>query len=104
MSGQGRGAASLVRVRTGETVSISKQVFTVGKERRKVDFCISDNNSISRTHAQIICNGSNYYIVDLNSTNYTFVNGNRVEARQEVLLKSGDRIKLADEEFEFKVF
>lgn len=104
LDGQGRAAASITRIKTGETASISKQVFTIGKERRKVDFCISDNNSISRAHAQIICRGTDYYVVDQNSTNFTFVNGNKIAPRQEILLKNGDKIKLADEEFEFKKF
>ena len=103
LGGQGRPTAALSRIKTGETVSIAKQVFTIGKERRKVDFCISDNTSVSREHAQIICRGMDYYVVDKNSTNFTFVNGNKIQAGQEILLKNGDKIKLADEEFVFKM-
>lgn len=94
--------ATLIRKKNGETVKINKQFFTIGKERQKVDFCIPDNNSISRNHANIVYKGGAYYIVDRNSTNYTFVNGNKITPNQEVKLNAGDRIKLANEEFEFR--
>ena len=96
-------AATLIRKKNGETATITKQLFIIGKERSKVDFCIPDNNSVSRNHANIVCKGGVYYVVDKNSTNYTFVNGNKINPNQEVKLNSGDKIKLADEEFEFRV-
>ena len=37
--------------------------------------------------------------MDMNATNGTFVNGSRISPNQEIRLSSGDRIKLADEEF-----
>lgn len=95
--------ATLIRKKNGETANIMKPMFVIGKERQKVDFCIPDNNSVSRKHANIVCKDGVYYIVDNNSTNYTFVNGNKVNPNQEVKLNSGDKIKLADEEFEFRV-
>lgn len=103
LSGGGMGAAaSLTRVKNGEHINISKQVFKIGKERARVDYCIPDNNSISRHHASIINKGGVFYLVDMKSTNYTFVNGNKIVPEQEVKLNSGDRFKLADEEFEFR--
>lgn len=95
--------ATLIRKKNSETASIAKPLFIIGKERQKVDFCIPDNNSVSRNHANIVCKGGIYYIVDKNSTNYTFVNGNKINPNQEVKLNSGDKIKLADEEFEFRI-
>ena len=43
----------------------------------------------SRRHAKIVCRGGRFVIHDLASTNGTFVNGERVEARA---LEPGDRI------------
>lgn len=100
--GSAQPTATLIRKKTGETVTIAKPSYSIGKERSKVDFCVPDNNSISRNHANIVCKGGVYYIVDNNSTNFTFVNGNKIAAGQEVRLNSGDKIKLADEEFEFR--
>lgn len=93
---------TLIRKKNNETIHISKQLFRIGKERAKVDYCVPDNNSISRVHAHIINKGGAFYIVDQNSTNFTFVNGNKIGPNQEVMLNSGDRIKISDEEFEFR--
>ena len=38
----------------------------------------------------------------MNSTNFTYVNGAKLNGGQEQLLNNGDKIKLSDEEFEFK--
>ena len=95
-------AATLVRTKNGEQIQIRKQIFKIGKERVKVDYCITDNNTISRVHVQITYRDSEYYITDMKSTNFTYVNGNKIAANQEVKLRNGDKLKLSDEEFEFR--
>ncbi len=95
--------ASLIRKKNGERITISKAVFKIGKERRKVDYCISDNTNISRTHADIVFKNGGFYVVDQNATNGTSVNGSTVAAGQERKLNNGDAIRLADEEFQFKM-
>ena len=92
----------MVRVKTGENISIRKAKFVLGKERNRVDYCVANNNSVSRTHANIIYRNGSYFIVDLNSTNNTFLNGQQLAPNQEVRLNVNDRIKLADEEFIFR--
>lgn len=92
---------TLLRKRNNEKINISKAEFVIGKERRKVDYCVSDNNSISRAHAKIKVRGGRCYISDLNSTNCTYVNGTRISPNQEVVLSKGDSVKISDEEFEF---
>lgn len=94
-------SATLTRSKNGETTRINRNEFTIGKERSKVDYCVADNNSISRSHAKIMSRGGNYYIVDLGSTNCTYVNGAKVQTNVETAIVSGDKIKLADEEFTF---
>lgn len=101
-SGASAVAATLVRSKNGEQIQIRKQMFKIGKERVKVDYCISDNNTISRIHAQIIYRDGEYYITDMKSTNNTYVNGNKIAANQDVKLRNGDKIRLSDEEFEFR--
>lgn len=101
--GAGGSAASfqLLRKRNGEKITVNKPEFTIGKERRRVDYCISDNNSISRVHAKIRVRAGRCYITDMNSTNCTYVNGTKISPNQEVILSLGDKIKISDEEFEF---
>lgn len=99
--GQSAGVAYLIRKKTGERVAVRGNSFRIGKERGKVDYCISDNTSISRCHAQIVRKGSDYYIVDMNSTNYTFVDGVKAVPNQETHLKNHAAVRMADEDFEF---
>lgn len=94
--------ATLRRVSNGESGIINKNGYKIGKERSRVDFCISNNNSISRVHAEITFENGAFYITDQNATNFTFVNGNKVNSGQKMRLNSGDKIKLSDEEFEFR--
>lgn len=103
LGGTNQMKASLTRAKTNEKVDIVKQLFRIGKERNKVDYCITNNNSVSRIHADIVFKNGQYYIIDNNSTNYTFVNGQMIPAKQEIALSDGDRIKLAEEEFVFKL-
>lgn len=91
----------LVRTKNGEKVLIDKPRFRIGKEKSYVDYFIADNTAISRSHADIITKDGSYYIVDLNSTNRTFVNERELKNNEEIQIKSGNRIKLANEEFEF---
>ena len=94
--------AVLYRKSNFENIKINKSNFFIGKERKKVDFCISNNNSISRIHAEVIMRNGTFYLVDQKSTNGTYVNGVRLTPLQETELKNGDIIQLSDEEFEFK--
>ena len=91
---------SLMRKSNNETVNINKPEFTIGKERRRVDYCVADNSSVSRVHAKLRVRGGICCISDLGSTNCTYVNGTKLGRNQEVALKKGDKIKLSYEEFE----
>ncbi len=97
------GYPSLCRLRNNEIIWLSKPVFRIGKENKYSDYVVRDNDKVSRSHADIITRGNRYFIMDLNSTNRTFINGRQIPARQEVEVYNGDRLKLADEEFEFRI-
>lgn len=100
--GGGAGAtAYLVRTKTGEKITVNSPNFVIGKEKKRVNYCISDNSSISRSHARIVKKGAQYYIVDMNSTNFTILNGAKLSANVETPLESGAKIRLSDEDFEF---
>ncbi|MDE6518549.1 MAG: FHA domain-containing protein, partial [Acetatifactor sp.] len=95
--------ASLHRLRTREIIRISKPVFRVGKENKYSDYVVRDNDKVSRSHVNIITRGHRYFVMDLNSTNRTYINDRQIPARQEVEVFNGDYLKLADEEFEFRI-
>lgn len=94
----------LYRVKTNTLVSIDKPIFRIGKEASFVDYCISDNSAISRSHANIIQRGGEYFVVDANSTNHTYVNNMMIQANEEIKLEQGTRLRLANEEFEFRYY
>lgn len=91
----------LIRMTTYEQVEVNKPVFRIGKEKSYVDYFIANNNAVSRLHADIIEKNNSYYIKDNNSTNKTYVNGTIVIAGQEVEIRDGDQIMIANETFEF---
>lgn len=96
-------AVALVRKRDNETITINAERFNIGRDPKTANYCVTDNPSVSRNHAALITKGSVVYLVDLNAANGTFVNGVKVGANHEVALKNGDKIRLADEEFQFRV-
>ncbi len=94
--------ARLMRRCNQQEQIIDKTEFCIGKDSA-MDLCILDNNTISRKHATIVLRNNNYYIIDENSRNHTYLNGVRVSSLSGELLQNGDVIRLADEEFDFKV-
>lgn len=100
LSGTASGAY-LIRKKNGEKIVINLQNFKIGKERRKVNYCVSDNTTVSRLHCEIVKRGSDYYVIDQGSANYTYVNGVQLSPNKETLLSDQSVLKLSDEEFEF---
>jgi len=83
---------------------INQSPFTLG--RAKENHLVILDGKISRKHAQIIHNPGNntYMLVDLNSDNGTWVNGNRVVSSAPAVLQNGMVIQLgADTQIVFQV-
>ncbi|MDL2225728.1 FHA domain-containing protein [Eubacteriales bacterium OttesenSCG-928-M02] len=93
----------LIRERTNQIISVDMPVFRIGKEKSAVDFYVSDNSAISRTHAVIYTREDRYFIVDEGSTNKTAIDGRMIAPHKEVEIFPGARIKMANEEFLFYV-
>lgn len=93
----------LIRKKTNEKVEINKNIFRIGKEKSYVDYCIMDNTAVSRSHADIIRKNDEFYIVDNNSLNHTFLNSKQIPSSQMQKLEDFMVIKLADEIFEFRL-
>ena len=92
---------TLFRVLTNETIQINKPVFRIGKEKSFVDYFVSNNIAVSRSHADIITRGQRYYVIDLNSKNKTYINGQPLPIQQECEIFNGNQLRLANEEFVF---
>lgn len=103
LGGQNIPRAALIRSKNGESITVTKAIFKIGKERRKVDYCISDNTNVSRTHADIIFRDGSFYIIDNGTTNGTTVNGVSIAGGQPRKIENNDIIVMADEKFQFKL-
>ena len=93
---------ALFRILTEETISVNKPVFRLGKERSYVDYFVTNNIAVSRSHADIITRGTHYYVKDLNSKNHTYINGEELPIHAEIEIHDGDNLKLGNEEFVFR--
>lgn len=96
----GRQAHLLTNLLDGKTQVVQEpnNVWAIGRSR-KVHLPIADER-LSRRHSEIhYVAGKGFYLVDLKSTNGSFVNGDPIKG--EILLKDGDRIRLSSVAFTF---
>ena len=83
--------------RTGQQVRLVNPITRIGKKESLVDFCIPDNNTVSRHHADIVKKGDFYVLIDQGSLNKSYVNGQEAAPGVEIPLYPGDCIVLSDE-------
>lgn len=62
-----------------------------------------EEGGVSRRHAKFAFQGGQWYIQDLNSTNFTFVNKQKLQPDQPHPLNNGDEIRLGRVEFTFEL-
>ena len=84
-------------------IAITKNEFTLGKKQELVDGVISFNRMISRSHCKITRQGNQFAIIDLSSTNGTYVNRVRLQPDQPCPIKNGDMVRLANSEFQVSI-
>jgi EAL domain-containing protein (putative c-di-GMP-specific phosphodiesterase class I) len=77
-------------------ISLQKFPFRIGRSPR-ADHTIA-SQEVSTQHAEIVKDGEGFVLRDLNSTNGTFVNAERIES---CALKNGDLVHFASEEHRF---
>jgi len=92
----------LERTKNNDNISITKTNFCIGKDDLHCDYCIRDNNTISRQHAVFTIKGNSVFVEDNHSKNGTFLNDVMLVAGQPQELRVGDVIKLSNEEFVYR--
>lgn len=90
----------LCRESDGSKTRIDSPVFHIGKVSGFSDMFV-DNRAVSRRHADIIREGDEFYIVDLDSTNGTYLNGVRLESGVKTRLTLGCKLTFANDDFVF---
>lgn len=81
---------------TVDSVIPLKQVSTIGRDAAN-DIVINDPH-VSSEHARIEIKGEKIFLIDLDSTNGTYVNGKKIRGKQQITL--GDEINIGDVLFE----
>lgn len=100
---EARPCPRLINKATNETVSIEKDFFRIGRDSSRGLDLIINTKLVSHYHATIIFKNDLYYIIDENSTNHVFVNGQIIPVKSEFLLNIGDTVKIGSEEFIFEI-
>lgn len=85
-----------------EKIVIAKSPFRVGKMEGVTDYRIF-SSKVSRKHADILKEQGKSYIVDLGSTNGTFLDGKRIQPGVKEELFDGAYLKFADVEYKFHI-
>lgn len=94
----------LHRVKTGENFLIQGDVVRIGRNSSVSEICIPDNKQIGRLHAILYVYEGQVYIEDNGSKNGTYADDKQVKpGGRPVLLLSGSKIRLADEELELRI-
>lgn len=84
-----------------QEISIEGSKWTFGRDKDS-DYTINSKKA-SRNHFNVLKIGHSFYVKDLGSSNGTLLNSQQLPANQEVELKSGDYIELAEYKFIFEI-
>lgn len=83
--------------------NINKSEFVMGKNSASVDGAITFNKAISRIHCKTVFQNGKYYIVDLGSANGTYLNKKKLVPYQQIELRDGDIIRMANSDFAVRI-
>ncbi len=83
-------------MRTAGQIELSREKKTIGRIDSLVDYCLPVKG-ISRIHAEIIREGDDYLINDLNSTNGTYVNSVRIH--EPTKISCGDIVSISNVDY-----
>ena len=81
-------------------VKVTKDEFVIGKNPSAVDAALTFSKMISRVHCKVSRGESGYSVTDLNSSNGTFVNRQRLAPQRPYPVKNGDVIRIASTDFQ----
>lgn len=79
--------------------NINKDEFVLGTKKELVDGVIPYNKKISRVHCKINKKENEYTIMDLDSSNGTYVNNIKLQPKHSVIIRNEDIIRLANSNF-----
>lgn len=103
--GASTGNLKLVAMNTSNRVEIvvNKSEFIIGKKDTN-DGVITFNKMISRVHCKITVTNNQYAVTDLQSSNGTYVNRQKLLPNKPYPLKNGDIVRLANSDFQAIIY
>ncbi|MBO4416349.1 MAG: FHA domain-containing protein, partial [Lachnospiraceae bacterium] len=75
-------------------INVTHFPFFVGKDAQHCDYVMTTQVGISRYHMKIDREGDDFTISDLNSTNGTFINGERLAPHLPHRIRRGDELRI----------
>ena len=90
-------SAQLRLVGDSKDWTLDAERMVIGRQEA-CDIVVPDPNA-SRRHAEVAKRDDGWWIVDLESTNHTYVNGSLIKERK---LQQGDRIRIGNTELEYR--
>lgn len=78
---------------------IQENEFLIGKSREKVQGVITGNSAVSRVHCKIVRKNGDFYVVDMESSNGTYVNGKKIKPGVPEPIFEGCQLRIANAEF-----
>ncbi|MEH7491685.1 FHA domain-containing protein [Neobacillus niacini] len=93
----------LLETGTGEKIDVTKEVFKIGRDPEQADYA-SRNKVVGRIHAELVTSDGEYFLIDKHSRNGSYLNGIKLSPNEKTKIKHDDLIKLANQEFIFKLF
>ena len=78
---------------------VCENEFLIGKSRERVQGVITGNNAVSRVHCKIVRQNGSYFVVDMGSSNGTYVNGKRIQPNVPEPISDRSQLRIANAEF-----
>lgn len=78
---------------------VCENEFLIGKSRERVQGVITGNNAVSRVHCKIVRQNGRYFVVDMGSSNGTYVNGKRIQPNVPEPISDRSQLRIANAEF-----
>ncbi len=83
----------------GKVFPIKCEEVSIGRSADNILVLPPNDQSISRNHTIIEKKNNQLYLIDLNSKNGTFLNGQRITPKRKIIIKLGDSIKIGESVF-----
>ncbi|MDO8461321.1 MAG: FHA domain-containing protein [Deltaproteobacteria bacterium] len=84
-----------------EIYQLDQKEIALGRDQSS--FVVLESRAISRHHAKISIEEKSIFLMDLKSSNGTYLNGRRLTGGEKNLLRSGDKIRIEEFEMQFQV-